>query len=123
MVKDIKDIVAKIKIAQKMNKKEIEVVKTKTIELSLNFLWREGFIYGYAVWNSFFYKVFVKYSVKGFSALKNTVFCNKKVSSKKLYSIGKLENNSSYFLLNDKGFLSHKKAVKLGLGGLLFVKI
>jgi len=38
MVKDIKDIVAKIKIAQKMNKKEIEVVKTKTIELSLNFL-------------------------------------------------------------------------------------
>lgn len=123
MVKDIKGILAKLKIAQKNNKKEVQVLKKKTSLLLLNLLWKEGFIYGYCTLNSFFYNVFIKYSTKGFSVFKNTVFLNKSISYRKLHSANRLEKNCNYLILNSNGFFLDKKCLKKGLGGLLFVKI
>lgn len=123
MVNNIKAILSVLKVAQKMNKKEVEVVKTRVNKLSLDLLWKEGFIYGYCLLNFSFYRVFVKYSTKGFSVLQNAVFLNKLVKKKFLYSINKLDSNRNYFICNSSGFFSHKKALKKGVGGKFFIKI
>lgn len=121
MIKKFKNIMGKLIIAQKKNKKILKINFEKSIKNILNLLWNQGLIYGYKKLNNKVCIIFFKYSSKGFFLLKRLYFFNKILSYQKLKILIQIEKNYSFFLLNDKGFFCQKSS--LGLGGHMFVKI
>jgi len=123
MIKALKQTLAKLKIAQLNNAKTVKVVAKKENIQLLNFLWRQGYIYGYKTLNTFTCKVFLKYSFNENALLSKCVLLNKIVNNQEIKNLNKLEKNCNYFILNDKGIFSQQECIDNNLGGILFAHI
>ena len=125
------EFMSKILVGQ-INKKLIISQKCSSIQnvkKSLDFLVRNGYIYGYnfEINNSLFL-VFLKYDNSFVPIIKNLLLYSK--PGKKVYiSIYKLKalvflNKTSLFLLSTtKGLLTHNEAILYKIGGKLLVKL
>ena len=117
MKQSCKYILAQIKIASTKKKKKLIILTTNDGFILLNFLWSEGFIYGY-------YRiglqaiVFLKYFISGRSFFSTLHICNQwLVNTKRLQSLHFLNRNNFYNVLTVGGFFSLDICVKKKIGG------
>ena len=123
----IKNLISRILISNKKNKKIVTIKNKKFYKNILDILWNEGFIYGYQIklYKKFYfvYKIFIKFNQKNYYPLKKLNFFNNICSYNILLNLNKIEKNYLFFLINDKGFFSHKNSLVLGFGGKIFLKV
>jgi ribosomal protein S8 len=114
-------------IAQKKKLSFIKVKNINTNYLLLNFLWDEGFIYGYLFFrhggsNSLI--VYLKKLKLGFSLLENIKFLNNSINQTNFYkNLGIIQKKTIFFILNDRGIFLRSYLVKQGLGGITLSKL
>lgn len=122
MLNGLKNIISKIVIANQKNKLGV-CVSIKKNELKLiEYLWLNGFIYGYSKINHNYYYIFLKY-VKSNTIFKKVNYCNKKKSYKQLKLLNRLSKNNFCFIKTVKGIYSQKESIKKGIGGYVFAEI
>lgn len=117
MQQSLKDILSKLKVAGKKKKKLI-ILTTNSFGFNLlNFLWREGFIYGYYR-TGFQATVFLKYFFSGSDFFSRLIFFNLKfVSWKKIKLLAFFNKNSFCFVWTVQGIFSFEFCIKKKLGG------
>lgn len=123
MINKFKCIISRLQVAQINNKKVIFIKFSKIVKTILDLLWKEGFIYGYSNYQYKSFKIFLKYSKKGFSSLKGLVFYKKLIKRTELISLTLFEKNTTLFLVTNKGIFNSKNIIKKGLGGIILAKI
>jgi len=123
MIRKKKDILSKILIAQQTHKNLIKVQLQKQQIGILQFLWKEGYIYGYKKSNKFSYFIFLKQNTKSKVLFKNTKFKNQVFDKSELCSLVMREKNYVYILSINNQIFSQKDCKKFGLGGRLFFQV
>lgn len=117
------NILSKLWVAEKKKKKLIVLVFKKRSVHLLEFLWKEGFIYGYRKKNLKLI-IFLKYFHRGLGFFSSLVFTKvKKISTKKIKSLSLLNKNSVYLILTSKGLFSNNKCLKLNISGYLLCRL
>lgn len=122
MINKIKNSLSQIVIAVKLKKKIVKFKVSKYNKAILDILWIEGFIYGYSKTKKNYFKVFLKYSERGFCLLKNLVFCSKSIHYSKLTNLLNIEKNLYVFMITEKGFFFITGCLKNRLGGFIILK-
>ena len=117
------DILSKLYVAEK-KKKKLTVFSFSNCNIDLlNFLWKDGFIYGYSRADGGKITVFLKYFHSGGGFFSNLIFLKKqKVSLQGLKNLSVLDKNSYYLVQTSKGILSANYCVKIGIGGYLIAR-
>ena len=117
MEQSCKHILAQLKVAGTRKKKKLIILTTNNGFMLLNFLWSEGFIYGYyriglqAV-------VFLKYFISGRSFFLSLHLCNQRlVNTQRLRSLHFLNRNNFYIVLTIGGIFTLDFCIKKKLGG------
>lgn len=123
MLKNFKNILSWLLIAKKKNKKILKLKYCKLFKTILYLLWNQGFIYGFLNKKNLYFLVFIKYSEKGSLLFQRLKYLNKWIQNRTLKNLYFLNLNNIFFLINDKGFFCSKIALKVGIGGYIFVKI
>ncbi len=116
-------LLALLKIASTKRKKKLIIVTTNDGFLLLNFLWSEGFIYGYYRCG-FHAIIFLKYFISGRSFF-STLHIGKSrlLNGKLLKSLHFLNKNNFYLVLTVEGVISLDLCVKKKLGGYVIGQI
>ena len=119
----LSNLLSKLYIAEKKNKKLI-ILNSSTYNLALlNILWRDGFIYGYEKTYVNKINVFLKHG-NSFGYFSNIIFLKKqKVCLKELKHILSFNKNSYYLVLTSKGILSGYYCISKNIGGYLIAKL
>ena len=123
MNKNLTSVLSGIYVAEKKKKKLIVFSILNCNFDLLNFLWKGGFIYGYAVTEEGTVNIFLKYSHSGNGFFSNIVFLKKqKVSLRELKSLSVLHKNYCYLVLTSKGILSIGHCLERNMSGYLIVR-
>ena len=122
MINKIKNSLSQIIIAVKLKKKIIKFKASKCNQAILETLWIEGFIYGYSKSKKHYFKVFLKYSERGFCLLQNLIFCNKSIYYSKLINLLNVEKNLYVFIITEKGFFFITSCLENRVGGFIVLK-
>jgi len=123
LINPIKNILSTIIVENKKNIYIVKVTTSKNIVPGLNFLWDEGFIYGYSLVKQFEYKIFLKKNSKKLLFFNNVKFQNENISFKRLKALNFLEKNSLHLLKTQLGLKSSKACLKKGLGGKILIRL
>jgi ribosomal protein S8 len=117
MEQSCKHILAQLKVAESRKKKKLIILTTNNGFTLLNFLWSEGFIYGY-------YRiglqaiVFLKYYITGRGFFLTLHICDQRlVTTQRLKSLYFLNRNNFYIVLTVGGIFSLDFCIKKKLGG------
>ena len=123
MEQSCKHILAQLKIASTRKKKKIIILTTNNGFMLLNFLWSEGFIYGY-------YRiglqaiVFLKYFISGRNFFLSLHLCNQRLANtQRLRSLHFLNRNNFYIVLTIGGIFTLDSCIKKKLGGSIIGQI
>jgi len=122
MVNNFKSLLSKLFIAKKQNKIKVKIYLEKKDICLLDFLWIQGFIYGYTKIDLKVYCIFLKPNVDNFM-FQDLIFLKGYVNVHKLKSLSYREKNKIFIVKTLKGVFSNKVCIKKGLGGYLLACI
>jgi hypothetical protein len=123
-IKVVKEALARIKIAQNQDIKQVIIpIKKKVVSLLLNILWDTGRLYGYIKISARFYLVFLKYNTNGKALIKNVLFDKTIFKYRKLCNVHTLDGNVNYIILTPFGCYLSNFCLLYRLGGLAIVKL
>ena len=117
-----KSLLSKIVIAQNKNKVRLTIkVYKKNLGL-LDFLWKQGYIYGYTKVSVSCYCILLKYG-RGLHLFKNLIFMQRQLCQKDISALSFGDKNRMFFIKTTHGILAQKVCIDAGLGGSVFVKV
>jgi len=122
------NVLNEIKKGQKERKLVVRGRKSKFINQVLLKLLDQGFIYGFAVVESHFIKIFLKYGLSGAPLIKDIKRVSK-ISRRVYVKVNDLQDlksradNSVFFLTTAQGILTDKEALQLNIGGEVLFQI
>lgn len=121
-INTIKKILSKIVIESNKNKTLVYLIERKNSTDFLNFLWKEGYIYGYNQISDIQYQIFLKHNYKSSIFYKNVNFKKNIISASEIRRLAKLEKNSMYLINTKCGIISSKTSINKNIGGSLIAK-
>jgi len=95
----------------------------KSQVLVLDFLWKEGYIFGYKKLTGNTYSVFLKNTSSGNFIVTRSSFLNKKCSSKRINIFSKSNKNVTFLVKTAIGIISQNECIDRKIGGTLIIKI
>jgi len=123
MIRQVKNIFSQILIGKKKNKFLVNIHIYKSQVLVLDFLWKEGYIFGYKKLTGNTYSVFLKNTSSGNFIVTRSSFLNKKCSSKRINIFSKSNKNVTFLVKTAIGIISQNECIDRKIGGTLIIKI
>lgn len=123
MIEKNKNIFSKLVIGKKKKKITLDLILKEQDLIFLNFLWKEGYIFGYVKINNNCYRIFFKKRYKGFNLVTKHTFVKKKVLNSEIKELKKSELYETHLLKTSKGVMKDVECIKKGVGGIVFIKL